>query len=295
MVGRKVLRWSWIAFALVGVRTAAADPISFTGNVANDFNPQTNPGVVVITDSFHQSMTALEAAIAQPSYMTQSGLISGMDIKDVRLDYNAATDTMYVGVNTWGIAGNVDGNGTPGTVDPRFAALGGADPANWAGTKSMVVGFAPIIGTYSSANPPTPTIVAGIAGTTSQLGPGTDGFNVAKYTPVQGVGGTLSLYDSFGSTLTAGMGNLAFQPSAQHPGFEFTITNFSKISGINPANGISITVQDGAVSPLTGKDGIMGTFPEAQRIPEPTTWLVWATLAGGLAWSSHRRSRRARA
>ena len=47
--------------------------------------------------------------------MTNSGLVSGWNIKDIRLDYNAATDTMYVGVNTYGVAGNVDGNGTPGS------------------------------------------------------------------------------------------------------------------------------------------------------------------------------------
>jgi hypothetical protein len=294
MVGRKVLRWSLIAVTFFGARTGAAGPISLTGNVANDFNPQTNPGVVVITDADHQNPAILESAITQPAYMTQSGLISGMDLKDIRLDYDASTDTMYVGVNTWGVAGNVDGNGTPGTVSPQFAALGGSDPADWAGAKSLVVGFAPLVGSYNSANPPTPVLVAGIPGTTTQLGPGLDGFNVAKYTAVGGGGGTISLYDSFGPTITAGLGGLAFQPSAQTPGFEFTITNFSKITGINPANGMVVSAQDGTVSPLTGKDGMIGTFPEAQTIPEPSTLLVWAGLAGGMGLASYRRSRRTR-
>jgi hypothetical protein len=44
---------------------------------------------------------------------------------------------------------------------------------------------------------------------------------------------------------------------------------------------------------VTGKDQLVGTFPQAQQIPEPATWLVWAGLAGGLAWS-RRRFRRAR-
>ena len=200
---------------------------------------------------------------------------------------------MYVGVNTYGVAGNVDGNGTPGTVDARFAALNGADPANWAGFKTMVVGFAPINGTLNPANPPTTTLVAGIPGTVNQLGPGLDGFNVAKYVPPGNTGSpSRSLFNSFGPTLSSGMGGLAFQPSAQHPGFEFSITNFSKLLGANPENGLAISVQDGSVSPLTGKDGLLGAFPEAQQIPEPTTWLVWASLAGGLAWMRYRRSRR---
>jgi hypothetical protein len=89
------------------------------------------------------------------------------------------------------------------------------------------------------------------------------------------------------------MGNLAFDPSSAHPGFEFTITNFSKISGLNPNNGLVVSVQDGSVnSVVTGKDYLVGTVPEGQQIPEPTTWLVWASMTGGLAWSRYRRSRR---
>jgi hypothetical protein len=298
MVGRMVLLWSLITVALLGVRTVAAAPITFTGNVASDFNQQTNPGVVVISDALHQNPTELAAAVGQPSYMTQSGLISGMDINDIRLYYNATNDTMYVGVNTYGVAGNVDGNGTPGTVDPRFAALGGSDSANWAGTKAMAIGFAPLSGTYDSAHPPTPVIVAGIPGTVNQLGTGLDGFNVSKYAPPGGSGSSsISLIDSFGATLTSGLGSLAFQPDAQHPGFEFSITNVSKLLGANPANGLGISVQDGSVSPLTGKDGLLGAYPEAQVLPEtpePATWMVWAVLAGGLAWSGYRRSRRIR-
>jgi hypothetical protein len=291
MVGRKVL-WSGIAVALLGARTVVAAPITFTGNVANDFNPQTNPGVVVITDSTHENDPI---HIAQPSWMTESGLVSGWNIKDLRLDYNSSTDTMYVGVNTYGVAGNVDGNGTPGIPDPRLTASGGTDPANFGGDKSMAVGFAPLTGTFNTMNLPTPVIVAGISGNKAQAGPGLDGFNVATYSSMGGVSGTGNhdLVTSFGTTLTAGMGNLAFDPSLQHPGFEFTITNFSKITGINPANGMVVSVQDGSVdSIVTGKDGLVGSIPEAQQIPEPTTWMVWAGMAAGLAWTRYRRSRR---
>jgi len=292
MVGRKVL-WSGIAVALLGARTVAAAPITFTGNVANDFNPQTNPGVVVITDPTHENYPI---HIAQPSWMTNSGLVSGWNIQDLRLSYNVATDTMSVGVNTYGVAGNVDGNGTPGIPDPRLTAAGGTDPANFGGDKSMAIGFAPLTGTYSITNLPTPVIVAGIPGNKAQAGPGLDGFNVATYAPSGGSGtGNHDLVASFGTTITAGMGNLAFDPSLQHPGFEFTIANFSKITGINPANGLVVSVQDGSVnSVVTGKDSLVGTIPEAQQIPEPTTWMVWAGMAGGLAWTRYRRSRRTR-
>jgi hypothetical protein len=249
--------------------------------------------VVTITDSIHENNPI---HIAQPDWMTSSGLISGWNIKDVALYYNSSTDTMYVGVNTYGVAGNVDGNGTPGTPDQRLTQQGGTDPANFGGDKAMAVGFAPLTGTYNPANLPAPVFVAGISGVkATQTGPGLDGFNVAKYaggtTP-----GTMSLVTGFGKTLTAGMGNLAFDPSAAHPGFEFTITNFSKLLGASPSNGLVVMTQDGSVqSIITGKDQLVGTFPEPQQIPEPATWIVWAGLAGGLAWGHCcRRARRAR-
>jgi hypothetical protein len=293
MVSRIALRWSWIAVAFLGAQTVVAAPITFTGNVANDFNPQTTPGVVVITDSTHENYPV---HIAQPSWMTESGLVSGWNIKDLRLSYDSSSDTMSVGVNTYGVAGNVDGNGTPGTPDPRLTAAGGTDPANFGGDKAMAVGFAPLTGTYNTMKLPTPVIVAGISGNKSQAGPGLDGFNVTNYVQNGSSGtGNHDLVTSFGTTIAAGIGKLAFDPSLQHPGFEFTITNFSKITGINPANGMVVSVQDGSVdSIITGKDGLVGTIPEAQQVPEPTTWMVWAGMAGGLAWTRYRRSRRTR-
>ncbi len=288
MAGRTVFRSCLVLAVLFGARSVFADPITFTGNVANDFNPTTNPGVVVITDSLHQNDPA---HIAQPAWMTNEGLVSGWNIKDVRLDYNAATDTMYVGVNTYGVAGDVYGGGTPPPGTPNV----GSNPANFGGDKAMAVAFAPLSGAFSTFNLPTPVIVAGVSGDKAQTGTGLDGFTVAKYAGGTGPG-NLDLVTGFGQTLANG-GNLAFNPDAQHPGFEFTITNFSQLLGANPANGLVVMTQDGSTSAVTfGKDELVGVVPqfEAQQIPEPTTWMVWAGLAGALAWRRI-RSRRASA
>jgi hypothetical protein len=293
MVGRTLFRCCLVFAALIGARSVSADPITLTGNVATDFNPQTKPGVVVITDSLHQNDPS---HIAQPAWMTSAGLVSGWNIKDVRLDYNAATDTMAVGVNTYGVAGNVDGNGTPGMPNPLLTQAGGTDPANFGGDKAMAVAFAPLNGAFSTFNLPTPVFVAGVSGDKSQTGTGLDGFTVAKYAGGTGPG-NLDLVTGFGQKLPSGLGNLAFDPSGQHPGFEFTITNFSKLLGANPANGLVVMAQDGSVNSIvTGKDELVGVVPQfqAQQIPEPTTWIVWAGLAGGLAWRRI-RSRRASA
>jgi hypothetical protein len=283
MVGRNVFRCCLVGVALFGARSATAEPITFTGSVASDFNQATNPGVVVITNNVDQNDPI---HIAQPTWMTDAGLVSGMNIKEVALNYNAAVDTMYVGVETWGVAGYV----------PTQPGSGPTSSTNFGGDNAMVVGFAPLTGTYNPANLTPPVFVAGISGDKpAQSGSGLDGFNVATYAGGR-VPGTMNLLTGFGQTLTAGMGNLAFNPRAATPGFEFTITNFSKLLGANPANGLVVMTQDGQVNANSGKDELVGTFPEAQSIgphtPEPTTWMIWAGLAGGMAWSVHRRSRR---
>jgi hypothetical protein len=287
MVSRLVLRTCAICLVVLAARSAAADPITFTGNVANDFNPQTNPEVVVIPHS------STPVHIAQPQWMSDSGFVSGWNIKDVRLGYDPKTDIMYVGVNTFGIAGNVDGNGTPGTPDARLTAAGGSDAANFGGDKGMAVAFAALGGTFDPHHPPSPVIVAGVPGNKAEAGTGLDGFSVAKWAPNGSTAGpNYDLVTSFGKMIPSGMGNLAFDPSAQHPGFEFSITNFSKLLGANPLSGLVVSAQDGSVqSVVTGKDYVFSTPIEAQQIPEPTTWLVWAGLAGALAWSRHRRWR----
>jgi hypothetical protein len=292
MVGPALRRFGFVFLALFAARSVGAAPITFTGNVANDFDI---PGVQI----YQMPIDNTPAHIAQPEWMTQSGLVSGWNFHDIALYYDQATDVMYVGVNTWGVAGNVDGNGTPGDPDPRLTAEGGTDPANFGGDKAMAVGFAPLSGTFNASNPPEPVLVAGIPGDKSQAGTGLDGFTVAKYNPVGGASSpNYDLVTSFGQTLTSGMGNLAFNPSAAHPGFEFTIDNFSKLLGANPANGFVLYAQDGSVqSVITGKDYILEASTQAQTIPEPGTLLIWAALAtgGGLSWTLRfRRSRRAR-
>jgi len=289
MAGRKALRYSLIVAVLLGARSVGAAPITFTGNVASDFNPATNPDVVVIPHS------DTPVHIAQPAWMTQVGLVSGWNIQDIRLSYNPSTDTMYVGVNTFGIAGDVDGKGLIGKSDPQLTNAGGSNPANFGGDKAMAVGFAPLVGVFNPSNPPAPVIVAGVPGNKAQAGAGLDGFSVAKWAPVGGTAGpNYDLVTSFGKPI-ANSGKLAFDPSAAHPGFEFEITNFSKLLGANPLNGLVVSAQDGSVmSVITGKDYVFSTPIEAQQFtPEPATWLLWTGLAGGLAWK-YRRSRRSR-
>src|SRR5215471_10736764 len=91
MVRVRDVAWALAVLALAGIRPAQADAISFTGNVAHDF-PQSNHGV---TTTYVGEGAGL---VAGPSGSTPNQLASGFWIQDIRTSYDAASDTMYVGV-----------------------------------------------------------------------------------------------------------------------------------------------------------------------------------------------------
>ena len=147
-------------------------------------------------------------------YTAASQIAPGIFLKDVALDYNSANDTLYVGVQTYGVTGSVSGTSI---------ATG----------NGLAVGFAPMNGsTLNTSNLPTFSFVAGDSnysvGQSPQSegrGTGLDGFNVAKYSGSMAPG-AINLLTGFGTTLSAGMGNLAFAPERVDPrlrirGYEF--------------------------------------------------------------------------
>jgi hypothetical protein len=285
MVGRKVFRSILAVVAIVAARPAAlAGPITFTGNVTSDFSistpgTSTNTGVTVIANSSTLDPTSSTGANGTALL---NDVAPGDAYKQVAVDYNAANDTLYVGIQTWGVTGSVSA-------------------ATIANGNGMVVGFSPLVnGTFNPANISAPTFVAGTANVSTGesnaaagRGAGLDGFNVAAYAGGT-VPGTMNLLTGFGTTISSGMGNLAFNPSTSTPDYEFSIPNFSKLLGANPVNGFVVMTQDGEINVDTSKDNLVGYVPlqQAQSLPEPTTWMVWAGLAGGMAWGYRRRSRR---
>src|SRR5262249_21649626 len=120
--------------ALAGSRPALADPLTLTGNVANDF-PQSIQGVNVTR------VGAGPGTIAGPSGNTPNTLVAGWDIQDIRTYYNAASDVMYVGIQGYkNVAGQEqifgDSTGNPNaSLDPS---------PNLGGDKSVAIQFAPI-------------------------------------------------------------------------------------------------------------------------------------------------------
>jgi hypothetical protein len=83
VLGRCILARVGLSAVLLAA-TAAAIPITFTGNVANDFDDQ-EPSVFVVTDT------------APPVLYPRRGSGSGWNIVDIRFSYDQATDTAFFG------------------------------------------------------------------------------------------------------------------------------------------------------------------------------------------------------
>lgn len=290
MVRLSVLKWSVATIALFGARPILASPINFTGFVENDFS-KSDPSVKVI------NVNAKATDVGPSAFMVQNGWVSGWAVKDIRLSYNQSTDTLSVGVNAFkngaghpAIFGDADGNGDPGGASPQMVKAGGIDNASLGGHKSFAIAFA-ADKKVGQEIPGVPVLIAGVPADKSLAGTGTDHFTVAPYRNVD-----LGLGYNFGKALTGNVGNLAFDPSAAHPGLEFTINNFSKVSGFDPAKGVWIKAYAGSPDDVVvGESAIeFQRIPALgeQQIPEPATILGWSLVAGAAAlrWRLRRPS-----
>lgn len=296
MVRRVLLRSGFLALALIGAKATSAAQIHFTGNVETDF-PQ-GTGIGIITDNPipnpHGAGTISNTNdVAQASWMTQAGWTTGWNIKDIRVHYDQASDSLAVGVNFFGIAGDSDGNGNPGTADPRTTAAGGIDEAHlgFDPTQPAHIGESITVG-FDLNGDHKPDIIAGVPADKTQNGIGIDGFTVAKYAPSNS-----GLAYNYGEPLNAFNGGLAFDPSAEHPDFEFTIKNFTHLPGFSPAlyaqNGFGITTFAGTpFDVVAGEDSLPMFQFSPQAIPEPASLLAWSVVIGAAALGVRVRSRR---
>ena len=318
MVRHSVFRWPMALLALAWACPAGADaiiptpgagaaasPLFLTGDVEKDLpTPPPNSPTPTVTVVPGQAL----GDVGQPKWMNDAGLVNGYVMKDIRLSYDQKTDTLSVGVNFYGIAGNVDGS-KDGSTNPLTTAAGGSNPAHIGGDKSIAIAFTPVTAAGVNANP---VVVAGVPANKSLSPPGSlDGFTVSTFA---GLGKTVS-GSSFGTTLASNVGQLAYDPSSAHPDFEFTIKNFSKIPGLNAlTNGFYVSAYTGTQStvivgksyiddtkvgaPLSSPGNLLPpptvtppTPPPPVKTPEPTTILAWGLVAGGAGWRVRRRLR----
>ena len=274
------------AATLAGTRPAAADPIAFTGNAATDFSNAPGSESVSLVASSGPNAVGVQQTVP-------NALPSGAEMQNLWFNYNAATDTMYVGVqgftnaNGHEILGDISGNPNPALDPPNMPTLPAISSATntWLGVeKSLAIAFAPAVTNAAGQTVAgTPTIIAGIpAGKGATTTPD---FMVANYSaPSPGTTNEPQLLpNSFGTAIANG-GSLAFNTTAATPDFEFTINNFSKVTGISAAALASNSAQffiegfNGMAGGSAGKTEFQWTQvpqPQGLNTPEPTTWLAW--------------------
>ncbi len=278
--GRKTAKRSAIAVEQLDQRQLLS--VNFTGNVAIDFPATQQPGVVI----FNSSTTPnIQHPIIPPNLQPLIP-ISGFDISEIRVSYDATTDTLSVGLSGGAadtptdatgpvIAGDADDNGSAGTVNPaveaaapgftEFYALGGPEqmaaslflsPSSIASsTPQVVAGFSP--------NAPSPTPSDPAPAKPYQVALAIPGMNP------QGI-------PFFGTSLPAFTGNVYLSNSAAHPNLEFSISHFSQLyqtvtgQALTPSTKIGI----GAFAGSPDDGGISDAF-----FPGSTFTLSEATVA----------------
>lgn len=261
------------------------------GNAEVLLNPAVDPLVKVLVNQPDAT------GVSHANHVTQlAGTTSGWNIQDVRLRYLEDSDTMVVAVNSFGIIGDADGNGSATVASQAMSKLGGIKYANMGGTESVTVAF-------DTNNDGRPDVVAGVPATLpnpldpqskSQVpGAGLNGFLVSKYTS-----GTIQT--AYGDHLANNQGTLIADPSAENPDFIFTIKNWSTLPGLEDPKRFGLFMYAGSADDVvSGEDSmyVKGVAMPSTVVPEPATLLLWGGLlaAAGCRTVRSRKLARSRA
>ena len=213
-----------LSMALQGAVSAA--PV-FSGNVPMDF---TAGDVVIMPDP-----GGIDVGVPLSAPL---GTISGWDVRDVYFDYDFDTDIMYVGIDCYGICGDADGDGDPGSTSAWLTALGGVDQPDLDNTESVALRFDTDDGCGSGADF---EIVAGVDAYND-----ISAFGVYSYTgnPVPAFG--------FGALLGNAVTNT--NPISGAPDLEFSIADFSTLPGFTFTPGENF---------MFGTNLFLGSFQDA--------------------------------
>ena len=197
---------------------------TFTGNANTDFASLSN--AITFTDSF-----GFEDVALPPGWTLGA---SGWDMNKIHLVYDPVNDTLYVGIDTFGIFGDADGNGNPGSTSAQLAARGGVDLPNLTGSEQFTMMF-----DVNPLNGFNADFVAGVSSSSSS--------SIATFNLYQGASGPLDNL-AYGPVVAGGLVSLHANPSAANPDLEFSISNFTQTLGINASDGFNFNIYAGSAS-----------------------------------------------
>lgn len=236
-----------VALLATQLRHSFAAP-NFTGDAAADF---TGPNVVKIDDLED------DVGMTAPDFGPEAR--SGWDMKAVYLEYDPATDTLYVGIDCVVICGDADGDGDPGSAGSILTNLQGRDVANFGQGES----FGLLIDTNNDFTGAGGNfeVVVGVKNSDDL-----NAFGVYQYT---GTIGNQLRDEGWGARLPNAT-TLFASPSAATPDLEFTIANFSTLPGFPAGQPVlAYKVYTGMASIVD--DGIGEDFAPNQPTPVEIT------------------------
>ncbi|MBX3012870.1 MAG: sortase [Caldilineaceae bacterium] len=227
---------------------------TFTGDAAADF---TSSAAVVIPD--------LEGDVGMPNPNFPAGSRSGWDMRTVYLEYDPATDILYVGIDCIMICGDADGDGDPNVTGPILGkpvsegGLGGIDVADFGRGES----FALLIDTNNDFTDSGGNfeVVVGVKNSDDLTAFGAYAYSgrIGNQLRDQGWGERLPNV----TTLYA-------PTSATVPDLEFTIENFSTLPGFTPGEPVLSYKVQMAMGSIVD-DGIGEDFAPNPRVPVEIT------------------------
>ncbi len=262
--------------------------VNFTGNVATDFPATESPGVVIFNSA--NSTTPITFPII-PSVFSSLIKTSGYAISEIRVSYDAADDTLSVGLNqppadptnpSSGsvIAGDADDNGNAGNVNPavlaidplfeELPALEGQDIEMAAFLDLSDAGVPDIVAGFSPTQPPLPPNMSP-SPSPNPAAPKPYQVAVAIPDPINPQTGV----PTFSTPLTNNTGNVYLANQASHPNLEFSITNFSQLYQAETGHALtpSSVIGIGAFAGSLHDGGISNSY-----FPENTFTLAQATV-----------------
>ena len=227
----------------------------FTGNAQADFNAHGFDFVVIDVPPDP------DVGVPMDPGQFPLGTISGWDVAAIYFDYDSSTDTMYVGIDCFGICGDADGDGDPGHTSAILANMLGTDMPDLLGTETIAMAIdtdnddlyeegEPVVGVGSFFLP--------IPGFPGQLDIST--FGTYALTPKDP--STPTIGERFGDALP-NTTSLYANPSAAASDIEFSIANFHELPGFtfSPGEAFEFGVKLHAASGLDdgiGEDFVFG-------------------------------------